>query len=124
MHKKHSLPHCAGIALTLLCLANASARADLVQWSYNWEPSKMKVFANGGGSGYLSLTDEPAKTANGSSNTVVTNIRTFSTAPFNTPDTFNHAAVSYTLLLTDKSTGKTGSVSFSGYFSGSISGSY
>jgi hypothetical protein len=124
MHKKHSLPHCAGIALTLLFLANASARADAIQWSYNWEPSKMKVFANAGGSGYLSLTDEPAKSANGSSNTVVTNLHTFSTAPFNTPDNFNHAAISYTLLLTDKASGKSGSVSFSGFFSGSISGSF
>ncbi len=124
MHKKHSLPHCAGIALALLLLANASARADLLQWSYNWTPSTLKVAANAGGSGYLSLTNEPTKSANGPSNTVVTNLRTFSTAPFNTPDTFNHAAISYTLQLTDSATGKSGSVSFSGYFSGSISGSY
>jgi hypothetical protein len=122
MHKKHLLLPCAGIALALLLLTNASARADLLQWSYNWEPSKMKVNATGGGSGYLSLTDEPAKSANGSSNTVVTNIRSFSTAPFNTPDNFNHAAISYTLLLTDSASGKSGSVSFTGFFSGSITG--
>jgi hypothetical protein len=122
MHKKHSLPHCAGIALALLLLANASARADLLQWSYNWEPSKMKVLATGGGSGYLSLTDEPANSAKGSSNTVATNIRTFSTAPFNTPDNFNHAAISYTLQLTDQASGKSGNLTFSGYFSGSITG--
>jgi hypothetical protein len=124
MHKKHSLPLCAGIALTLLVLANVSARADFIPWSYNWEPSTMKLLANGGGSGYLSLKDEPAKSADGSSNTVVTNIRTFSTAPSNTPDLFNHAAVTYSLLLTDKTSGKSGTISFSGSFSGSISGSF
>jgi hypothetical protein len=124
MHKKHLLPHCAGIALALLFVANTSARADLLQWSYNWTPSNLKVAANAGGSGYLSLTNEPTKSANGPSNTVVTNLRTFSTAPFNTPDIFNHAAITYTLQLTDHASGKTGSVSFSGYFSGSITGSY
>jgi hypothetical protein len=124
MHKKHSLPHCAGIALTLLLLANAAARADPIQWSYNWSPNTLKLAANAGGTGYLSITDETTKSANGSSNTVVTNLRTFSTAPFNTPDGFNHAAVTYTLALTDKASGKSGSISFSGFFSGSISGSF
>jgi hypothetical protein len=79
MHKKHSLPICACIALVLLFLTNTSARADII-WGYNWEPSTSKVYANGGGSGYLKLTDEPAKTATGSSNTVVTNIQAVSTA--------------------------------------------
>jgi hypothetical protein len=124
MHKKHSLPPCAGIALALLLLVNASARADLLTWGYNWEPSVAKVFANAGGSGYLSLTDEPANSANGSSNTVVTNIHTVSTAPFNTPDIFHQAPITFTLQLTDKATGATGSVKFSGSFSGVIAGNF
>src|SRR5579883_595739 len=100
MFKKQSLPNCAGIALVLLFLTNTSARADLI-WGYNWEPGTGKVFANGGGSGYLKLTDEPAKSATGSSNTVVTNIQAVSTAPYNTPDIFNKAPVSFSLQLQD-----------------------
>ena len=123
MHKKHSsLPHCAGIALTLLLLANASARADPIQWSYNWTPSTLKEAANAGGSGYLSLTNESTKSATGSSNTVVTNIRTFSTSPFNTPDVYNHVPISFTLQMQDAASKATGSVTFSGFFSGSITG--
>lgn len=122
MYTKHSLPPRAGIAFALLLLVNASARADLLQWGYNWEPSTMKVVANAGGSGYLALTDEPSNSAKGSSNTVVTNIHTFSTAPYNTPDVFNHAPISFSLQLQDLATKATGNVSFSGYFSGSITG--
>jgi hypothetical protein len=122
MNKKHTLPFCAGFALTLLLLANTSARASLISWSYNWEPSATKVFANAGGSGYLSLTDEPSHSATGPSNTVVTNIHTVSTAAFNTPDTFNKAPVSFALQITDTASGATGSVTFSGSFSGTISG--
>src|SRR5690242_21477866 len=107
MHKKHSLLTCAGIALALLFLTNSSARADLI-WGYNWEPSTGKVFANGGGSGYLKLTDEPAKTATDSSNTVVTNLQAVSTAPFNTPDLFNKAPVSFSLQLQDLASKATG----------------
>jgi hypothetical protein len=110
----------AGIALALLFPAGATARADLLQWGYNWEPSATKVTADGGGSGYLQLTDEPAKTATGASNTVITNIRAFSTASTATPDTFTHAAFSFTLHLEDLASKASGNVTFSGFFSGTI----
>jgi hypothetical protein len=121
MHKQHSLPTCAVIALVLLFLTNTSARADLIAWGYNWEPSTSKVVANGIGSGYLKLTDEPAKTATGSSNTVITNIQAVSTAPFNTPDIFNKAPVSFSLQLQDLTSKATDTLTFSGHFSGIIS---
>jgi hypothetical protein len=123
MFKKHSLPASTCIALVLLLLTNTSARADLI-WGYNWEPSTAKVLANGGGSGYLKLTDEPAKTATDSSNTVVTNLQAVSTAPFNTPDLFNKAPVSFSLQLQDLASKATGTLTFSGTFSGIISGNY
>jgi hypothetical protein len=104
----------------LLLLAGTSARADLIRWSYNWEPGATKVAADGGGSGYLKLTDEPAKAAAGNSNTVVTNIRAFSSASQNRPDLFKHAAFSSTLQLKDAASNATGSLTFSGFFSGSI----
>src|SRR5262249_22266486 len=52
----------------------------------------------------------------------VTNIRTFSTSPFNTPDVYNHVPISFTLQLQDAASKATGSVTFSGFFSGSITG--
>jgi hypothetical protein len=124
MNKNHSLNICAGIATALLFLTNISARADQIAWSYNWEPSASKVFANGGGSGYLKLTDEPAKTAGGSSNTVVTNIQAVSTAAFNTPDIFNKVPVSFSLQLQDLASKATDKLTFSGSFSGVITGSF
>lgn len=122
MHKKHSLPACAGIALTLLLLTKATARAD-VSWNYNWEPSAPKVYANSGGSGYLMLTDEPDHTATGSSNTVVTNIQAVSTAPSSNPAVFNNVPVSFAMKLTDAASGANDNLSFSGSFSGNITAS-
>jgi len=124
MHKKHSLLTCAGIALALLFLANTSVRADLITWGYNWAPSTSKVYANGGGSGYLKLTNEPAKTATGSSNTVITNIQAVSTAPYNTPEVFSKAPVSFALQLQDLASKATDTLTFSGHFVGIISGNY
>lgn len=119
MHKKHTLPTCAGIALALLLLTNASARAD-ESWNYNWEPSAPKVYANSGGSGYLMLTDEPDHTATGSSNTIITNIQAVSTAPSSNPAVFNSVPVSFALKLTDAASGANDNLSFSGAFSGNI----
>lgn len=120
MHKKHSLPPCAGIAFALLMLFNAPARADLIQWAYNWEPGATKVVADGGGTGYLALTDEPSKSASGLSNTVVTNLRAFSTAATANPDTFTHANYAFTLQLQDSATKANGTATFSGFFSGTM----
>lgn len=123
MHKKHWLPTCASLALVLLFWTNGTARADII-WGYNWEPSTAKVYANAGGSGFLKLTDEPANSATGSSNTVVTNIQAISTSPYNTPDVFNKATVSFTLQLKDLASKATGTFKVYGYFSGIISGHF
>jgi hypothetical protein len=120
MHAKHSSPARAGIAFALLLLTGASARADLIVWAYNWEPGTTKVAADGSGTGYVALTDEPSKAASGSSNTIVTNLRAFSTATEAKPDTFIHAPVTFTLHLVDTASNQTGSVTFSGFLSGTL----
>lgn len=120
MHRKHCLPLYAGFALSLLLLADTSARADLISWGYNWEPSTTKLTANAGGSGYLSLRDEPANSATGSSNTIVTNLHAVSTSASDSPDTFNKAAVSFALKLTDTASKASTTLTFSGYFSGTL----
>jgi hypothetical protein len=120
MHKKHSLPACAGIALAMLFVTSASARADII-WGYNWTPSTTQVLANGGGTGgYLTLTNEPTNSATGSSNTVVTNIQAVSTASWSNPDVFTNAPVSFALKLTDTASSQFTNLTFSGAFNGTI----
>ncbi|HEY7310296.1 MAG TPA: hypothetical protein VH643_13110 [Gemmataceae bacterium] len=120
MHGSLSLRRCAGIALALLLSARVGARADLIQWGYNWTPSATKITSDGGGSGWISLTNESSKSAAGSSNTVLTNLRAFSTAPQSNPDTFTHASYTFTLQLQDSASKATGSLTFSGFFSGTL----
>lgn len=110
----------AGIALVLLLGSGAFVRADLIQWGYNWEPGATKISADGGGTGHLGLTDAPSNSAAGTSNTVITNLRAFSTAPSSAPDVFNHANFNFTLQLKDLASNQTGTVSFSGFFSGTL----
>jgi PEP-CTERM motif len=97
------------------------ARADFVPWSYNWEPSTLAIKAGGAGTGGLNMTDEPLKHADGTSDIVVTNLRAFSSAARSTPDIFNHAAVSFTLLLKDELSNKSATLTFNGFFNGTIS---
>lgn len=122
MHKKHSLPTCAGIALALLLLADATARAD-ISWSYNWTPSATQINANPtSGPGYLTLTNELGGSTTGNSNTVVTNVQAFSTATSSNPAVFDQASspVSFALQLKDAASSTTDNLSFSGYFSGAL----
>ncbi|HEY7326761.1 MAG TPA: PEP-CTERM sorting domain-containing protein [Gemmataceae bacterium] len=123
MRKSISSPYWACMAFALLLSATDSARADLISWTYNWEPSSAKIAADGGGSGWIGLTNEPSKSSAGSSNTVITNLRTFSTALQSTPDMFNHAAYTFTLNLRDNASQATGSLNFSGFFSGTLTDS-
>jgi hypothetical protein len=102
--------------------AAPAAQADLIAWSYNWEPSTMSL-AGDGGSGKITLTDQPAKNASGNSDTVATNLRVFSSAPRTSPDTFTHAAYSLNLTLTDLASHQSGRVIFTGFFNGTVSAS-
>jgi hypothetical protein len=102
-------------------LAGASARADLIPWSYNWTPSVPAVFADSPGTGKISLTNEPIGNAVGTSDIVATNIKVFSTADPSTPDTFTHAKYGLTLTLTDSESSKSGTLVFDGEFNGTIS---
>jgi hypothetical protein len=122
MHKKHSLPPCAGIAaLALLLLTDASAHADPI-WGYNWSPSTTQVNSiASSGPGYLTLTNEPGGSTTGSSNTVITNIQAFSTATSSTPAVFDSTStVSFGLQLKDTVSDATDNLKFSGYFSGTL----
>jgi hypothetical protein len=67
------------------------------------------------------LTDEPVKHADGTSDIVVTNLRAFSDASRAKPDVFNHALISFKLLLQDALSKQSSTLTFTGFFSGMIS---
>jgi hypothetical protein len=108
-------------AFVALAMGPARAQAGFVSWSYNWTPSALALPADVPGSGGLSLTNEPTKNADGTSDVVVTNIRGFSSAPRSTPDKFTHAAYTFNLVLTDLASGQAAHMSFTGFFSGIMS---
>jgi hypothetical protein len=107
--------------LFLVVSAQARVRADFVSWSYNWTPSAIALPADVPGTGGLSLTNEPTKNADGWSDIVVTNIRGFSSASRSNSDKFTHAGYTFMLVLTDLGSGQSAHMSFTGFFSGTLS---
>jgi hypothetical protein len=110
-----------GTTLAWLVLAGA-ARADLVPWSYNWTPNTLAIQSDSPGTSKLTLTNEPAGSATGSSDIVATNIKVVSTAKPDSPDHFTHQAYRLTLTLTDNASKATGNLVFTGTFDGTVSG--
>jgi hypothetical protein len=108
-------------ALVVCLLAGARARADFVAWNYNWTPSASEILADNPSTGKLTLTNEPGGSAVNDSYIVATNIKTASTADPSSPATFTDKAYSLTLAITDVGSGKTGSLTFGGVFSGTLS---
>lgn len=118
-------------ALGWLACAGSPAQADPIpapnaQWSYNFTPNNpsFQVLADSG-TGGVTLTNEPTKSATGSSDVVVTNITGFSAAAPGTPDTFGASSGNWSvnLVLKDVASGQTTKVplTFSGKFGGSLS---
>lgn len=108
-------------ALALLLVAGTGARADFIEWSYNWDRNPVSVLSDSG-NGSVAFTNEPLKNATGSSDTVATNLKANSLANANAPDRLNNTgAYSLTLTLTDKVSGQTGSLTFSGKLGGTFS---
>jgi hypothetical protein len=109
--------------LVLLLVAGTQARADFIQWSYNWSINPISVLSDDG-NGSVSFTNQPPQTASGNSDTVATNLKANSLAPASNPDTLNNTgAYTLTLSLTDTASGQSGTVSFNGKLSGSFSSS-
>ncbi len=109
-----------GTALALLFFAGAHARAEPIVWSYEGSGTAV-VSADHPGTGGVSLTYDPTTAARGDSFVPVANLWTFSPADQNTPDTFNAAGYEMSLLLTDKASGQSGTVTFGGQFNGTLS---
>jgi hypothetical protein len=109
----------AALALTLFSQSRASA--SFVPWTYNWTPSTTSISADSPGTGGLSLTNEPTNHGVGTSDVVITNIRTFSSAPRTNPDKFTSKPYTLTLFLQDDASGAHTTMTFGGAFSGTVS---
>jgi hypothetical protein len=97
------------------------ARADQILWKYNWSRSPDVVHADEPGTSYITLTDEQLKSAVGDTDVVATNLRTYSTAPGDKPDTFTAKAYTLSLFLQDEASGLSGTLTFTGLFDGTVS---
>jgi PEP-CTERM motif len=118
---KRSFKSLYGLTLAGLLFAGATARADLIPWTYNWTPSAPAIFANSPGTGKITMTNEPLGAAVGTSDIVATNLKVFSSADPAKPDTFSNAKYTLTLTLTDTDSKASGTLAFTGEFNGTIS---
>ena len=108
------------VAVAVCLLAGARARADFVSWEYNWTPSATQILADNPTTGSISLSNEPGGSAVNSSYIVATNIRTASTADPSNPATFTNKAYSLALTILDDASAKSGTLTFAGVFSGTL----
>lgn len=109
-----------GAALIVCLWSGGAARAELIQWTYDWSRTPSKVFSDSGQS-WVSLTDESPKSAVGNSATVATNLDTFSTAPRTNPDTFTDKQYALNLHIVDQASGQGGTLHFAGRLDGTLS---
>jgi hypothetical protein len=117
---RFSLIILGGAAWTLLLIGAGNARAEPIQWSYSWSRSPVQVHADSPGTGYISLTDGGLKSAAGSTALVPTNLQAHSTAPVSAPDVFTNKTYALSLFLQDKDSGKSGTMTFTGAFNGTL----
>jgi hypothetical protein len=108
------------MALALVLVTSADVRADLIHWSYNWSRSPAEVHADSPGTGKLVLTDEHLQNAVGSSDIVATNLHAYSTATPSNPDHFTNKPYTLSLFLLDQASGRSGTLTFTGVFNGTL----
>src|SRR5262245_8130921 len=76
------------VALAACLYGGSNARADFVDWNYNWTPSASEILADTPAMGKITLSNEPAGTATGDTFVVATNIKTVSSQPASNPAVF------------------------------------
>ncbi|MFO0930462.1 MAG: PEP-CTERM sorting domain-containing protein [Gemmataceae bacterium] len=116
-------------ALALVLVAGTGARAaiippDSIQWTYNFTPGAPAVLADGNPAAGVTFTNEPTKSAVGSSDIVATNLRVFSSTTAAAPDALvsNGAySLAMTLTMTEGLTTYTQTLNFAGKLTGKFS---
>ncbi len=111
-------------ALTTLLLAGAAVRADVVNWDYSWtmSPATGVVNADVPGTGKVVFDLEHPGSSVNTSDIGAANLSTVSKATDANPATFTTKGFyTLTLTLTDDASGLSGSVTFAGKLSGTLS---
>lgn len=109
-----------GAAWVLLLFGTSDAHAELIQWSYSWSRTPTQVAADSPGTGYIALTDQGMQSAAGNSYLVATNLQAHSTATVQSPDVFTNKIYTLSLYLRDTTSGKSGTLSFTGELNGTL----
>jgi hypothetical protein len=114
--------------LALRFLAAPGARADMVtpdnvQWTYNFSPASPSLSSAPPGTGGITFTNEPTKSAVGSSDVVATNLRVFSATDGTSPEKITDAAYKLSLVLTETENGVTSTktLTLTGALTGTLS---
>jgi hypothetical protein len=107
------------VVVLLLPLLAGSARADHAPWEFSWTVSPTDL-DSAVGTGSIKLSPA-AGTGSGNSDIVAANLEALSSADPATPDSFTDAGYVLTLHLTDQWSGESGSLTFGGLFSGTLS---
>jgi hypothetical protein len=102
-------------ALAVGLLYVGAARADYMDWSYQWSIRPSPVLASGTGSVAQAL----GPSGHGAHRILAAAVTTTSSATLTTPDRFN-SNFELTLHLTDLATHQTGSLTFSGNIKGTL----
>jgi hypothetical protein len=102
-------------------MVGAAARADFINWGYNWTHTPAVVAADTGGTGGITLTNHQGGTGSGNSDVVASEITTFSSASVNAPDHFTNKNYSLIVDLTDSASNKSGMLTFTGSLNGTLS---
>jgi hypothetical protein len=116
--------HLFVFALATTLIAVTTARADVINWDYSWSMSPVgdAVYADAPGQGKIVFDVEQPGSGINSSDIGATNLRTVSNALDAFPDLFRTGGLyTLTLTLTDEQSALTGSVTFSGKFTGTFS---
>jgi hypothetical protein len=106
--------------LFFLLLPGAGARAGFIPWDYSWSRSPIIIPADSHGTGGIAFTYQPAKHTAGNATTVATTLTMFSSAQSFFPDHIYKKGYHLTLWLRDDTSRAAGTLTFSGYLSGSF----
>jgi hypothetical protein len=125
---KRTLLRTAVLALTACLFAAAPVRAGNIKWDYNWTPITPPIDGSGKYVLYstnkqssIQLSDDPLVKAENNTDVVATNIITASNTDPHNQDTFSNALYALKLTITDKQSGLTGSLTFTGHLDGTLS---
>jgi len=101
-----------------LLLGGQSARADFMNWSYQWSIGPRPVFTGGTGTVAMAL----GQSGRGASHFQAAAVTTSSSAPASSPDRFNNS-FNLTLHLTDRASHTSGNLTFQGRIRGTLTSS-